>query len=276
MNIPLVGFRKDRQPIEILSLAKFYQQRNNYNPKPDSFHRVEFHCLLRCRSAGVHHIDFDSFNYKAGELLYIAAGQVHAYDFSQPLSGEMIIFTRNIYHKIRTLLPDDSLKLFRQQPILRPQPESELVLTQCIELLKQQQLNLLPLLSQELALANLLFIATQGQRCATASPLLLHQYQQLQALIQANMVSSRHGIDYCRLMAMSFTKLNGICLKVSGYTLKRTIDNQVILEAKRLLVTEQLNINQISDRLGFDETTNFCKFFKKHTEVTPKQFRHRE
>lgn len=275
MNIPLVGFRENRQQIEILSLSKFYLQSRHYNPKPDSFHRVEFHCLLRCRSSGIHHIDFESFAYRAGDIVYIAPGQVHAYDFSKSLSGELIIFTRTAYHIIQTLLPDDYLKLFRQQPILTPLPDSELALTGCIELLKQQQLSQLPLLSQQLTLANLLLIAAQGKRCETVSPQLQHQYQQLQALIQSNMTSSRHGVDYCQLMAMSFTKLNGICIKVSGYTLKRTIDNQVVLEAKRLLVTEQLNINQISDRLGFDETTNFCKFFKKYAGVTPKQFRHR-
>ncbi|MGS0724785.1 helix-turn-helix domain-containing protein [Shewanella sp. 0m-11] len=273
MNIPLVGFKADRQQIEILSLAKFYQQSRHYTPKPEALHRVEFHCLFRSHSSGIHHIDFESFAYQAGDIVYIAPGQVHAYDFSHPLSGELIIFTQPIYHTIRTLLPDDSLKLLHS-PILRPLAGSELALNACIDQLKQQQLAQLSQICQQLMLANLLLIATQEKRSLNATPKLQHQHQQLLTLIQSNMASSRHGIDYCQSMAMSYTKLNSICVKVSGYTLKRTIDNQVILEAKRLLVTEQLNINQISDRLGFDETTNFSKFFKKYTRVTPKQFRH--
>jgi hypothetical protein len=46
-----------------------------------------------------------------------------------------------------------------------------------------------------------------------------------------------------------------------------------VLEAKRLLVHSQLPIASINHQLGFDEATNFFKYFKRDTGTTPNVFR---
>jgi AraC-like DNA-binding protein len=51
------------------------------------------------------------------------------------------------------------------------------------------------------------------------------------------------------------------------------VNERVILEAKRLLAHTDLNIKEIGFYLGFDEATNFVKFFKKITHTTPMLFR---
>jgi|TARA_B110000902_G_scaffold265723_1_gene350866 AraC family transcriptional activator of pobA len=47
----------------------------------------------------------------------------------------------------------------------------------------------------------------------------------------------------------------------------------MVLEAKRQLVVENIQVNQLAYALGFDEVTNFIKYFKKHTLLTPTQFK---
>jgi len=63
--------------------------------------------------------------------------------------------------------------------------------------------------------------------------------------------------------------------QVLNKTAKEFIEEQVILEAQRLLAQGQLPIKEIAYQLGFSEPTNMVKFFKKHTQTSPAIFRNR-
>ena len=45
----------------------------------------------------------------------------------------------------------------------------------------------------------------------------------------------------------------------------------VLVEAKMLLKTTDLTVQEISDRLNFSSPSAFVQFFKKHTGTTPKK-----
>ena len=51
------------------------------------------------------------------------------------------------------------------------------------------------------------------------------------------------------------------------------ISDALISEAKILLRKPDINIQQISEELHFGEQSSFSKFFKKHTGVTPVEYR---
>jgi hypothetical protein len=61
--------------------------------------------------------------------------------------------------------------------------------------------------------------------------------------------------------------------KVLGKTPKELINDRTLLEAKRLLVHGNQSIKEIGFYLGFEEPTNFIKYFRKHTDKTPVEFR---
>jgi AraC-like DNA-binding protein len=54
---------------------------------------------------------------------------------------------------------------------------------------------------------------------------------------------------------------------------KEFIDRRVMLEAKRLLIHDELSAAQIATYLGFTSATNFTKFFRRHTGSSPGAFR---
>ncbi|CAD0218235.1 helix-turn-helix domain-containing protein [Chryseobacterium sp. JV274] len=54
------------------------------------------------------------------------------------------------------------------------------------------------------------------------------------------------------------------------------IENRVIEEVKTLLIETDLSIADISHQFAYRDTTNFIKFFKGITGVTPLQFRKRQ
>ena len=61
--------------------------------------------------------------------------------------------------------------------------------------------------------------------------------------------------------------------KILGSTPKKIIDDRIMLEAKRLLAHSSESVKEISYSLGFDEPTNFVKYFRKHHLSTPIEFR---
>ena len=61
--------------------------------------------------------------------------------------------------------------------------------------------------------------------------------------------------------------------KLSGIHLSTYISNERIHEAKKLLLTTKLSLQEISMRTGYSNTSYFHKQFKKATGLTPKQYR---
>lgn len=80
---------------------------------------------------------------------------------------------------------------------------------------------------------------------------------------------------YAGQMAVSEKRLNQATAATVGKTPKELIDGRVLLEIKRLLVHTNLSIKEIGYQIGFEEPTNFIKYFRKHEGVTPIEFRER-
>ena len=75
------------------------------------------------------------------------------------------------------------------------------------------------------------------------------------------------------MMDISYKHLNDICKAVLGQTAKEFIDKYLILETKRHLASSNISVKELTFQMGFDEPTNFIKFFKRHTHQTPSQFK---
>ena len=74
-------------------------------------------------------------------------------------------------------------------------------------------------------------------------------------------------------LGCSVKSLNRAALEVAGISAKKLLVARVVLEAKRLLAHTTLPVAAIGDQLGFDEATNFVKFFRRETGSTPGAFR---
>lgn len=91
-------------------------------------------------------------------------------------------------------------------------------------------------------------------------------------MLNEKIALTRNANDYCNFLNVSYQKLNSTCKALTNKTVKVFIDDFILLRAKRLLSEKDVNISEIAYFLGFDEPTNFTKFFKKNTNQTPKSF----
>jgi YesN/AraC family two-component response regulator len=67
--------------------------------------------------------------------------------------------------------------------------------------------------------------------------------------------------------------LNSVIKSKTGRTVNDWISQQTLTAAKNLLMSKYNSTKEIAYKLGFSESTHFGRFFKKHTQLSPSDFR---
>jgi AraC family transcriptional regulator, transcriptional activator of pobA len=79
--------------------------------------------------------------------------------------------------------------------------------------------------------------------------------------------------QFADLLNITPNYLNMIVKETTGLTANEFMHKRIILEAKRLLINNQLDIAQIAFDLGFKDASYFARFFKRSTGLSPTEFR---
>lgn len=80
---------------------------------------------------------------------------------------------------------------------------------------------------------------------------------------------------YASEMHLTTKYLTTMIRKQTGKSILSWINEAVIAQAKSILKTSNLSITEITDALHFTEPSLFCRFFKKHTNMTPSEYRYK-
>jgi AraC family transcriptional regulator, transcriptional activator of pobA len=80
---------------------------------------------------------------------------------------------------------------------------------------------------------------------------------------------------YARHLSLSETSLNRLCQRLAGSTAFDLIQQRLALEARRRLVYAASSVSSIARELGFKDPAYFSRFFRRHSGVTPVDFRRR-
>ncbi|MCH5229759.1 MAG: AraC family transcriptional regulator [Muribaculaceae bacterium] len=93
------------------------------------------------------------------------------------------------------------------------------------------------------------------------------------SLVQQHFKKERFLDFYSSKLDVSTKHLSRTVKEATGFTAVDWIDRFVILEAKVLLKSTTMSIQQIADELSFPSQSFFGKYFKKHIGKSPKEFR---
>lgn len=80
---------------------------------------------------------------------------------------------------------------------------------------------------------------------------------------------------YANRLCVSPKHLSAVVKEVSGRTAGEWIDSYVINEIKRLLISTDLSIQEISCKMHFVNQSFFGKYFKSHVGQSPRDFRNK-
>lgn len=91
--------------------------------------------------------------------------------------------------------------------------------------------------------------------------------------LQQNYKEERSVNFYADSLYVTPKHLSTVVKHVTGRTTSDWIDDYVILEAKAILKNSSFSVQQIALELNFSDQSFFAKFFKKHTGMSPSEYR---
>jgi len=92
-------------------------------------------------------------------------------------------------------------------------------------------------------------------------------------VISGKVTEIYNGNQIASALAVSADHLGSVVKKETGRTLTKWITDRTITEAQCLIKNSSFSISEISYMLTFSDPTNFTKYFKKNTGLSPKQYR---
>ena len=266
---------------EILDLPERLESKGDLMTVP---HRAQFyHILWIEKGEGTHFVDFNPINIEDNTILFIPRNCVNMYDAKGWYQGKAIIFTDSFFCKNNqdvqylntTMLFSD---LYDRTKIKVNPGFSDLkVFFNIIETEYKRN----PDSAKYHILHNMLHVfLLQAERemrkqgfkelkpSANLDYLLLFK-----DLLEKNFREEKSVNKYASELSISDKQLHKAITSLLDKTPKQIIDERVLLEAKRLLVHSNESIKEVAYELGYDEPTNFIKYFRKHIGSTPSEFR---
>ena len=237
------------------------------------FERVDFQSFLFVRSGSyAHTIDFQTHQCATGSCLLIGPGQVHRFGPPSDWDGWLLVMRPHHVPEVVASLPahvetdavlaETISELFARMKADAAAPAEQKRLSSELLALQAQ------VLAQRLALGHA-GAATQSH----IDPAMLERYREYRRAVDREYRRWHHVTSYAAHLACSTKSLNRACQAASDVSAKRVIVERIVLEAKRLLAHTGDTAAKISTDLGFDEPTNFTKFFRRETDLTPAAFR---
>ncbi|WP_424766434.1 response regulator transcription factor [Paenibacillus sp. sgz302251] len=99
---------------------------------------------------------------------------------------------------------------------------------------------------------------------------------QIKEYVNDNIHKSISAADIAKVINFNPSYISNFFKKKTGVTLSDYITEIKIEKAKTLLSGSVLKINKIAEEVGYDDQRYFCLVFKKHSGITPSQFRDRK
>lgn len=98
-------------------------------------------------------------------------------------------------------------------------------------------------------------------------------FNRFMMLLEKDYKISRDVNYYAEKLNISSKYLTNIVSQVTGHTPKTIIDQYVILQLKMHLKRTTQSIKEMAWEFHFADVSFFCRYFKKHTGLTPQQIR---
>lgn len=282
-NIPDISFKSTENTIdfECLNLTQLFSRISKIEDhNPTLAHRINFFAvLIVTKGTGTHQIDLKEYELKEGTALRIAKGQVHAFQKNATYEGFLIIFTENF---ILNYFSKSSLQIISHlynyhisSPITNDKALNQDFLKKLIQEIESN--NNFAQKNITAALLNLYLLRlerkSQNKNAQSKIPKHYNTFMVFKNLVETHYNKTRNVKDYAHMLSVSSKYLNQIIKEFTLNTAKIFIDNYVVLEAKRDLVVSEKSIKEIAFNIGFEEVTNFTKFFKKKMGISPKAYR---
>jgi AraC family transcriptional activator of pobA len=253
-------------------------------PKLEYPHKNNFYTLLIINHAqGKIEIDSEKINLLDGKIIIIKPRCINSIEINDKASGKIICFSEDFF-SLRynnntltqfTFLDREAKTFFRLAEMQRQKLDLLLQLIQDEYLLQKSE-------TTKVIRSYLNIFLFELERLYSPMGIVKNRnlkqnkIQQFEKLIETHFVTKKMPSGYADMLHISANYLNKLCKEETGQTAGDLIRKQIIIETQRLLHFTNYSVNEIADKLGFENVSYFVTFFKKQTQKTPEQFRKEE
>ncbi|MEU2925921.1 helix-turn-helix transcriptional regulator [Streptomyces sp. NPDC007251] len=265
--------------VEVMELADLYERARRHGNDPYAPLRPSFHQLIGARDRPLlMAVDFVEYALRPGSWLWIRPGQVQRFGPDLRVADGVVVLFEAGFLPPATVAAAHMDPPYEQRPLTPEGPDAEGV-RRALDHLRYEygQLASLPLQTHAEVLRALLSVLVmrlaqaRGPAPRPAAP--SEVFRRFHAAVERDHAVTRRVEDYAAALGYSPRTLTRAASAATGRTAKQYIDDRVLLEAKRLLRHSGLAAKEVADRLGFVDASDFTKFFRLRTGVTPGAFR---
>lgn len=92
-------------------------------------------------------------------------------------------------------------------------------------------------------------------------------------LLSRNYMTEHKVSFYAEALNITADYLSVLMKEYFGKNPKETIEDKLVLAMKALLESTNMSVKNITDRLHYEDSSHLCKVFKRHTGMSPGQYR---
>jgi AraC-like DNA-binding protein len=241
-------------------------------------HRYDFYMLV-CVTKGspTQWVDFLPVPCGPGSLLVLRPGQVHGLGDGQDWDGWLALFRSEFLPSTSDLVA--ALGLDRLPDHLQLNPDDFAATTEILGRMQLDATRSAPtkdihaLLRYQLSAMLWRLCTLTDQQADAITSRGLQRFARFRRLVDQNHARWHQVAEYAKALGCTEKSLTRAAQEASGHHAKAVIASRITLEAKRLLAHTDRPIYLIAEGLGFAEATNFAKFFRRETGLTPAKFR---
>ncbi|MCW2118164.1 AraC family transcriptional regulator [Flavobacterium sp. 7A] len=277
-NINFTRFVNQIVPFEFITITELYERCAVHNYDLSTPHRIEFNALLIItKGNGTHCVDFKKEQLSPGVVIPLTNGQIHSFDNKQTIEGHIITFEENF---ITDTISEKNLFHFLHlyhTPRLYIKEVEIATLAPFLMLLDKVHKENTTYMKAEILNTAFMTLLFQIKRLTFDQEKIVPNQRFKDFIKFKNQIATSyhktHNVkDYAITLSISYKYLNDICKQISNQTAKAFLDNWMLLEIKRSLLENRYTSQEIAFRMGFKEPSNFIRFFKNYTGLTPNQF----
>jgi AraC family transcriptional activator of pobA len=276
-NIPKYEFNSNKTDfgIEVVSLEKITIDNKSIAEKT---HRINFYQILFFTSGNcIHTVDFKQFKINEYSLIPVHKGQVQSFDKDTASKGFALLFTPEFLVKNSSdykFLYEYVIFNHSIDPILLKHDKEILGI---INSLADEQYHSNRFDQTEYIRSRLiqLLILIERKKRVAANIMCADSYQlylKFRRKLEKDLNYKLRVKDIASNLNETPKKINEAVKLITQSTAKEYIKDRIILEAKRLLAYSDLSVKEIAYTIGFDEPTNFTKYFKAEADMLPSEY----
>jgi len=272
-KIPQYSFNNPKNiQFELTSLASIYEKSKQKLHIP---HRQDFYGLFYfTNSHGKHFVDFNEYKINKGDVFLISNEQIHYFKNIKKTKGKIIFFTSTFLDN--DYLIDQVFETAINCPFFSLNEEQQkyfdTIITQIETVFISNKKMKSKILKNYLEII-LYEIYQFNQENSLNKNINYLRYILFKKDLKKHFQKNRNVNFYAKKQNITSKTLNLAIREIVGKSAKQFINEYIVLLAKRLLINTNFTSSEIAYELGFDEPTNFTKFFKNIENKSPSMFR---